>query len=85
MNMIEITEWFNPILQGWLNYYGKYTRSSLYAVWRHFNLTLVSWSKRKYKSLRNSKDRSFKFISRIAKENSDLFIHWRIGMEGGFF
>jgi RNA-directed DNA polymerase len=85
MNMIEIAEWFNPILQGWLNYYGKYTRSSLYVIWRHFNLTLVSWSKRKYKSLRNSKDRSFKFISRIAKENSDLFIHWRIGMEGGFF
>ena len=85
MNMSEIAEWFNPILQGWLNYYGKYTRSSLYVIWRHFNLTLVSWSKRKYKSLRNSKDRSFKFISRIAKENSDLFIHWRIGMEGSFF
>lgn len=24
INLNEIAQWFNPILQGWLNYYGKY-------------------------------------------------------------
>jgi hypothetical protein len=37
LNLAEISKWYNPKLQGWLNYYGKYSRSAMYPVWRHFN------------------------------------------------
>ena len=37
----------NPILQGWLNDYGKYRKSAMYAVCRHFNMTLVAWAMKK--------------------------------------
>ncbi|NCT57231.1 MAG: group II intron reverse transcriptase/maturase [Legionella sp.] len=80
----EIARWFNPILQGWLNYYGKYNRSALYRVWRHFNKTLVAWAMRKYKSLGNSKTKASKFLRRIAEKQKSLFVHWRAGMVGTF-
>ena len=55
LSIEAIAKRFNPILKGWLNYYGQYTRSSLYAVWRHFNKTLIAWAIKKHKSLRKCK------------------------------
>lgn len=49
LTLEEIAIKFNPTLQGWLNYYGKFHPSEMYSVWRHFNKTLVSWAMRKYK------------------------------------
>ncbi len=80
----DIAKWYNPILQGWINYYGKYTRSGLYPMLRHFNLTLVAWAMRKYRRLRNRKTWAAKFMERIAEENPYLFAHWRCGMFGAF-
>lgn len=84
VDLNEIARWFNPILQGWMNYYGKYNRSALYPVWRHFNKTLVAWAMRKYRSLRNSKTKASNFVRRIADKQTNLFVHWRAGMVGAF-
>ena len=43
---------FNRQLQGWINYFGRFYKSMLYPVFRHFNETLVRWAMRKYKRLR---------------------------------
>jgi len=84
LSLNDIARIFNPILQGWMNYYGKYTRSELYKVWRHFNSSLVSWAMRKYKSLKNSRAKAMRLLKRIANNEPSLFVHWRKGMKGGF-
>ncbi|MDA0831621.1 MAG: group II intron reverse transcriptase/maturase [Proteobacteria bacterium] len=84
LSLEEIARWFNPILQGWINYYGKYTRSALYSMLRHFNLTLVAWAMRKYRRFRHRKTWAAKFMERISEENPRLFAHWRCGMQGSF-
>lgn len=84
LSLEEIARWYNPILQGWINYYGKYTRSALYPVLRHFNLTLVAWAMRKYRRFRHRKTWAAKFMERISEENPRLFAHWRYGMQGAF-
>ncbi|WP_459947862.1 group II intron maturase-specific domain-containing protein [Desulfocastanea catecholica] len=38
--------YYNPVLRGWLTYYGHFYRSALYPVFRHFNKTLVAWAMR---------------------------------------
>jgi RNA-directed DNA polymerase len=58
LSLKQIANWYNPILQGWLNYYGCYCRSALYSLWRHFNKTLVAWAMRKYKHFQNHKTRA---------------------------
>ena len=47
----KIVQVINPIIRGWLNYYGQFNRSSLDPVLRHINLTLIAWAMRKYKTL----------------------------------
>jgi hypothetical protein len=44
MSLNDIARQYNPVLQGWLNYYGRYNRSGMYPMLRHFNKTLISWS-----------------------------------------
>lgn len=84
LSLVDIAQRYNPVLQGWLNYYGRYTRSALYSVWRHFNKTLVAWAMRKYKRLKGHKTKASIFIEGISVKRPDLFVHWRAGMAGGF-
>ena len=50
LSLAEISQYYNPVLRGWLTYYGKFSRSAMYPVFRHFNKTLVAWAMKKYKS-----------------------------------
>ncbi len=75
---------FNPVLDGWLNYYGRYQPSAMYPVLRHFNKTLVAWARRKYKRLRRHKTRASVFMERISVRSPNVFAHWRRGMVGAF-
>ena len=84
ISLEEIASRFNPILRGWLEYYGKYTPSALYPVLRHFNLTLVRWAGRKYKKLRGGKTRASILLQTIMKQKPNLFAHWKLGMTGAF-
>ena len=84
LSLQDIARRYNPILRGWLYYYGQYQRSALYPVWRHFNKTLVSWAMRKYKPFRKRKTRAAKFLEAIAEKEPHLFVHWRAGMQGAF-
>nr|WP_198027129.1 reverse transcriptase domain-containing protein [Candidatus Paracaedibacter symbiosus] len=47
LSLEEIAKWYNPILRGWINYYGVYNRSGLRQVMRHFDLTLLAWAMQK--------------------------------------
>nr|WP_207391798.1 group II intron reverse transcriptase/maturase [Neochlamydia sp. AcF84] len=80
----DIAKTYNPVIRGWLVYYGKYSPSALYKFCRHFNKTLVAWGMRKYKELAGHKTRTTIFIGKIVKENPELFVHWNKGMIGAF-
>lgn len=80
LSLKQIAEWVNPILNGWINYYGKYSRSALYPVLNSFNLSLVSWARSKYKKLRKHKTKACLFIQNMCKVQPNLFAHWKHGM-----
>ncbi|HFK5878343.1 TPA: group II intron reverse transcriptase/maturase [Legionella pneumophila] len=82
LSLQELADFINPMLRGWLAYYGKYSRSSMYRVWRCVNNMLLAWTKKKYKSLGRSRTKAGKLMERIHKEKPALFVHWREGMFG---
>ena len=84
LELLEIARWFNPILQGWLNYYGRFRRSAMLDVCRHFNKALVAWAMKKYKHLRGRKTKTIRLFDRIRERYPNLFVHWRVGMTGAF-
>lgn len=80
----DIAELLNPLLRGWIAYYGRFAPSALYPVLRYVNLTLVAWAMRKFKRFKAHKIRAGRFFERLAKECPDLFAHWKVGMIGVF-
>jgi len=84
LSLAEISQYYNPVLRGWLTYYGKFSRSAMYPVFRHFNKTLVAWAMKKYKKLKGHKIRAARFIEQIARREPHLFVHWQNGMIGAF-
>ncbi|MCZ5700920.1 hypothetical protein O5466_16190 [Escherichia coli] len=49
LSIEQIAKWINPKLNGWINYYGRYTCSELYSVFRYINKALVRWGVRNIK------------------------------------
>jgi RNA-directed DNA polymerase len=69
----------NPIVRGWINYYGRFYRSQLAtAVLRQINEYLIRWAMRKHKRLRHSRRRAVRLLARISRAEPDLFAHWRM-------
>ncbi len=71
---------FNVIVQGWINYYGRFYRSELYPSLRPLNDYLVRWALGKYKRLRRRPARARRWLASVARRDPNLFAHWRIGL-----
>jgi RNA-directed DNA polymerase len=80
----DIAQQLNPLLRGWIAYYGRYAPSALYPLLRYVNQTLVAWAMRKFKRFKHHKIQASQFLQRLATECVDLFAHWQIGMTGVF-
>jgi len=80
----DVANELNPVLRGWIEYYGRYCPSALYPVFRHVNRTLVAWAMRKYKRLSGHRTRASLFLEAISEKNPQLFAHWRKGTTGAF-
>jgi len=79
LELKEIATIYNPVLRGWINYYGRYCPSSLNSVLGHFNETLIAWAMHKYKKLKGHKTRADIFVRGIVKREPNLFVHWNKG------
>lgn len=76
----ELSEKYNPVLRGWMNYFGKFHRSALKPVWFQMNEHLVNWMMRKHKHLRRRKTKAGKLLRMMAESNPGLFVHWKFGI-----
>ncbi|MCK9898073.1 group II intron maturase-specific domain-containing protein, partial [Frankia sp. AgB32] len=48
----ELAVWMNPVIRGWMNYYGRFYRTEMYALLRRINTYLVRWARRKFERLK---------------------------------
>src|SRR5712671_842583 len=84
LSLADIARKLNPLLSGWIEYYGRYAPSALSPMLRYVNLTLLRWAMRKFKRFKAHKIRASHFLQRLARDKMSLFVHWRIGMTGTF-
>ncbi len=78
--LTDLARMFNPMVRGWVQYYGAYYRSMLHPVFRPLDQTLVRWACRKYKKLRGHRRRSAHWLRRISVRELKLWAHWEIGV-----
>lgn len=79
----DLAREYNPIIRGWLQYYGRYYRTALYPTMHELDRDLALWAKRKYKTLRRHLRRAKHWIARIKRRVPALFAHWQMGTQRG--
>jgi RNA-directed DNA polymerase len=76
LDLNELAAWINPIVAGWINYYGRFYRSQLYPLLQRINTYLRRWAGRKYQRLRAYR-RFKRWWSGIIDRDPGLLTHWR--------
>jgi RNA-directed DNA polymerase len=68
----------NPQVRGWINYYGRFYRSTLYFLAKRIEEHLVRWAMRKLKRFRRRKGRAWEWLAAIRRREPRLFAHWHL-------
>jgi RNA-directed DNA polymerase len=76
----DLARHVNPVVRGWLHYYGRFYRSKCVQVLRHLNVALAAWAQRKYKRFRRRERASMHWLGRIARREPQLFVLWQHGV-----
>jgi hypothetical protein len=80
-SIVQLAKDINSQVQGWINYFGKFYRTSMRPTLERLDAYLVRWAMRKYKRFRNRPNRARRWLSTVALEQPNLFAHWKIGVK----
>ncbi|WSK01260.1 hypothetical protein OG395_05800 [Streptomyces sp. NBC_01320] len=51
----DLARFINPIIRGWMAYYGAFCQSALYPLLERVNAYVMRWMRKKFKRLRGRK------------------------------
>lgn len=69
---------YNPIIQGWWNYYAAFYQTAMFDVSQHIDQALERWARRKYHALSGRKQGSGQWLRKMKDAEPQLFHHWRV-------
>jgi len=72
----DIAVRLNPIVRGWIGYYGAFYPEPLKRFLVRLDLRLGCWARNKFKRLRGHKRRSWNWLKRCRSSYPRLFVHW---------
>jgi group II intron reverse transcriptase/maturase len=76
----DLSRRFNPKIQGWIAYYGRYYPTALKGVLRRLNERLTRWAQWKYKRFRTHASSAWRWLRQRAQTQPQMFAHWAIGV-----
>lgn len=75
----ELAQAFNPIIRGWIVYYGAFFQSKLIFLVAHLDRLILKWTMRKYKTQGGGGlKRAKRWIARVKARYPALFAHWTL-------
>jgi len=77
----KIADYFNPMIRGWINYYGRFRKYNLMRIFRFFNWRLIKWAVKRYKRSYGSMQKAGRWIRQLAVSYPGLFVHWQHGFQ----
>jgi group II intron reverse transcriptase/maturase len=72
----DLARRINPIVAGWMQYYGAFYRSALSPLLQRINAYLMRWIRKKYKRLRGKK-KARECWQGITERYPLMFAHWK--------
>ena len=76
LSLNDLAAWLNPIVAGWMHYYGRFYRTALHPLLRRVNTYLRRWAGKKYRRLRTHK-RFKRWWTGLLQREPGLFAHWQ--------
>ena len=76
LSLDDLAKWLNPIVAGWMNYYGRYYRSAVYPLLQRVSTYMRRWAGKKYKRLRAHTRFRRWWLGLLAREPG-LFAQWK--------
>jgi RNA-directed DNA polymerase len=80
--LVDVAREINPVLRGWVTYYGRFQRSALHTVFDPLDRYLERWLRRKYKRLKYKVSRAREMLRQIRRRQPALFAHWALAAHG---
>jgi RNA-directed DNA polymerase len=72
----DLAQWLNPVIRGWMHYYGRFYRSQMNPLLRRVNWYLRRWAGKKYRRLRTYK-RFWRWWTGLIEREPRLFAQWQ--------
>ncbi len=79
-SIVGVAQHLNPMIRGWINYFGIFRMSEMNKVFRLLSNRLVRWARKRYKRYKTSLKRAFGWLKRIREQFPYLFHHWRYAL-----
>lgn len=71
----DLARRINPIVRGWMNYYGAFYRSALTPFLQRINAYLMRWARKKYRRLQGRR-KAQQAWQRVTEQWPRVFAHW---------
>jgi group II intron reverse transcriptase/maturase len=84
VTLIDLARQINPLLRGWIGYFGRFSRHALGPILRYVNQTVIAWMVRKFKRFKGRTTKAGYALVRLVRKRPDLFAHWKVGLAGSF-
>ena len=75
-SIVGVAQYLNPMIRGWVHYYGKFKMYELTKVFRLLSRRLVWWARKRYKRYKTSIRKAYKWLARVRKQYPTMFYHW---------
>ena len=75
-SIVGVAQYLNPMIRGWVRYYGKFKMYELTKVFRLLSKRLVWWARKRYKRYKTSIKKGYKWLENVRKQYPSLFYHW---------
>mgnify|MGYP003641799431 FL=1 len=76
-SIVGVAQYLNPMIRGWVRYYGKFKMYELTKVFRLLSKRLVWWARKRYKRYKTSIRKGYKWLATVRKQYPTLFYHWQ--------
>jgi group II intron reverse transcriptase/maturase len=81
LRLEDLARVVNPVVRGWMNYYGRFYRSKCVQALRPLNVALAAWARRKYRKFHRRERASMHWLAGIARRDPTLFVLWQLGVK----
>lgn len=78
LSVTEVANKINPVVRGWVEYYGAFFQSELLFIVHHLDKLLYRWVIRKYKKQGSNFKKADNWVKRLKGARPNLFVHWSL-------